>query len=104
MSLKALRSSPICDAMKASISAGGVSSDAEHAARKTQIGEMHGKAEPIGGAPALADQRQVFRREGVMPHDRRRLRRRIEQRCARLGGEDVTRGHDILLYGHGHKL
>jgi hypothetical protein len=32
----------------------------EHTARKSQIRKVHGKAEPIGGAPPLADQRQVF--------------------------------------------
>lgn len=67
--------------------------DADHPARKTQVGETHGEAEPIRGAPALTDQREVFRREGVMPHDRRRVCRRIEQRSARLRGEDVARGH-----------
>jgi hypothetical protein len=32
----------------------------EHTARKSQIRKVHGKPEPIGGAPPMADQRQVF--------------------------------------------
>lgn len=55
---------------------------ANDSARETQIGEMHGKAEPIGRAAALANQRQVFCRVGVVPHDSRQLRRWIEQRRA----------------------
>ena len=55
---------------------------AERPAGKSQVGEMNGKPEPIGRAPSLANQRQIFRRVGVMPHDHRGLRRRIEQRRA----------------------
>jgi hypothetical protein len=54
----------------------------EHTARKSQVGEIHGKTDPIGGATPLADQCQVLRREGVVTHDRGRVGRRIEQRGA----------------------
>ena len=60
---------------------------------------MNGKPEPVGGAPSLSDQRQIFGREGVMPHDRRRLCRRIEQRRARLRREDF-----VLLHGGPFRL
>ena len=83
-------SHPICAAMKVEHIGGRRFVDAEHTAGKPQIGEVHGKSEPIGGAPPLADQRQVLGRERVMPHDRRRVGRRIEQRRARLRREDFV--------------
>ena len=83
----------ICDAMKVEHVRRRSFVRAECATGKPQISEMHGKAEPVGGAPPLTDHRQVFRRECVMPHDSRRIGRRIEKRRARLRGEDVTRGH-----------
>jgi len=58
--------------------------DAHDPAWIAKVCELNSKSEPVGGASALTDQRQVFRRESVMPHDRRRLCRRIEQRRARL--------------------
>ena len=71
--------------------------DAGHTTGKPQIGEVHGKSEPVGDAPPLAHQRQVFGRERVVAHDRRRVRWWIEQRGARLRREDITRGH--VLFG-----
>ena len=77
--------------------------DAERSPGKPKIGEVHGKSEPVGGSPS-ANQHHVLRRERIMPHDRHRVCRRIEQRRARLWREDVTRWHDIALYRYGHKL
>ena len=54
------------------------------AAWKPQIREMDGEPESIGGAAPLADQRHIRRRESIMPNDRRRVGRRIEQCGARL--------------------
>ena len=45
---------------------------------------MHGKTEPVGVPPSLADQRHVLGRKRVVPDDRRRVGRRIEQRRAGL--------------------
>ena len=79
-----LGSHAICSAMNASMSAGGASSTPSSSTGKPEIGEVHGKPEPIGGAPPLTDQRHVLGRERVMAHDRRRVCWRIEQRRARL--------------------
>ena len=35
--------------------------DAEHPTGKSEIGEVHGKPEPVGDAPALPDQRPCSR-------------------------------------------
>ena len=52
--------------------------DAEHPTGKSEIGEVHGKPEPVGRASALPDQRHVLGRESVVTHDRRRVGRRVE--------------------------
>ena len=75
---------PIWSAMKASMSAGGISSDAEHPAWIAEVRKVYGKPEPFGLPASLPDQRQVFGRKCVVPDDRRRVCRRIEQRRARL--------------------
>ncbi len=52
--------------------------DSDDAAWKFQEGEMDREPEPVGGATTFANQCQVFGRECVVAHDRRRLSRRIE--------------------------
>lgn len=68
--------------------------DANHAAGKFQIRKVHGKPQPICVPASLPDQRHFLRREHVVPDDRRRVRRRIKQRCARL-----RRKNFVFLHG-----
>ena len=58
--------------------------DAQRSSGEPKTGEVHGESEPVGRSPPPANQRHVLRREGMIPHDRRRVRRWIEQRRARL--------------------
>src|SRR5271165_455717 len=64
--------------------------DTHDPARMAKVCELNRKAEPIGGAPTLPDQCQVLGRKGVMAHDRRWVRRRVEQRRAGLRREDFV--------------
>ena len=52
--------------------------DAEHPTGKSEIGEVHGKPQPVGGASTLADQRHVVERECVVTDDRPCIGRRVE--------------------------
>ena len=58
--------------------------DPHDPARMAKVCELNSKPEPVGGAPALADQRHIVGRERVVTNDRGRIGRRIEQRRARL--------------------
>ncbi len=49
-----------------------------------EVRKVYGKAEPVCLPASLPDQRQVLGRKCVVPDDRRRVCRRIEQRRARL--------------------
>src|SRR5208283_4624946 len=71
--------------------------DAHDPARMAKVCELNSKAEPVGGAPALADKRHIVGRERVVTNNRRRIGRRIEQRRARLWREDFVLLHVGLL-------
>jgi len=64
--------------------------DAEHPTGKSEIGEVYGKPQPVGGASPLADQRHVVERECVVTDDRPCIGRRVEYRRARLRRKDFV--------------
>ena len=76
---------------------GGNSRPRRARGRKLQKGKMRGKPQSVRRAPPLTNQRQVLGREGVVPNDRRRLCRRIEQRGAGLRREDFVFLHAVFF-------
>jgi hypothetical protein len=66
-----------------------------------EVRELHGEAEPIGGAAALPDYRKVGLAQGVAPDQVVSIVRQSQQTIAFGSGKDGATGHGAPLANGG---